>query len=156
MPDNHSLPPTPAIALGPLEGSIGYALRRAQLAVFHDFHAAMAEHDIRTAQFSVLEVLRHNPGLRQREVSAVLGIKTANFVPLFDALERRDLAERQPIAGDRRARGLHLTRAGQALLDRLEAVVGSHEARFANRIGAAGKAQLLGLLHRLTDPAFDP
>ncbi len=43
----------------------------------------MAAADIRTAQFSVL-LLEHNPGLRQDKVSAALGIKTANFVPLLD------------------------------------------------------------------------
>src|SRR5208282_3191955 len=116
----------PEIGLGPLPGLIGYALRRAQLAVFLDFHQTMAEADIRTAQYSVLEVLRHNPGLRQTQVSAALGIKTTNFVPLFDALEKRGLAERRAIAGDRRARGLFLTQCGHDLLTRLETLVAAH------------------------------
>ncbi len=147
---------TPAeVDLGPLPGLIGYALRRAQIAVFEDFHRSMAGEDMRTAQFSVLQVLKHNPGLRQIQVSAALGIKTTNFVPLFDELERRGLAERRPIAGDRRAKGLFLTPSGQEAMRRLEALVAAHEARFVARIGAEGKRQLLGLLHRLSDPAFD-
>ena len=146
-------PPPPDIALGPLPGLIGYALRRAQLAVFQDFHQTMAAEDIRTAQYSVLEVLRHNPGLRQTQVSAALGIKTTNFVPLFDALERRGLAERRPIPGDRRARGLFLTPQGQDLLTRLERLLATHEAHFTARIGADGKRHLLDLLNRLVEPA---
>jgi DNA-binding MarR family transcriptional regulator len=151
---NHQ-PTDPEIDLGPLPILIGYTLRRAQLAVFQDFHQTMAAEDIRTAQYSVLEVLAHNPGLRQTQVSAALGIKTTNFVPLFDVLERRGLAERRPIQGDRRARGLFLTPQGQDLLVRLEQLVATHEARFTARIGAEGKRQLLDLLNRLTQPAAE-
>ncbi|MCW3476217.1 MarR family transcriptional regulator [Rhodovastum sp. RN2-1] len=155
--DNDAPPALDAVVdLGPLPGLTGYALRRAQIAVFHDFHRTMEAEGIRTAQFSVLEVLKANPGLRQTQVSFALGIKTTNFVPLFDELERRGLAERRPIPGDRRAKGLFLTEAGRATLERLEKLVAEHEARFVARIGAAGKAQLLGLLHRLTDRTFDP
>ncbi len=149
-------PPDTPVDLGPLPDLLGYALRRAQLAVFQDFHHAMEAEDIRTAQFSVLEVLKHNPGLRQTQVSFALGIKTTTFVPLFDELERRGLPERRPIAGDRRAKGLFLTALGQATLARLEALAATHEARFVSRMGPAGKAHLLGLLHRLADRAFDP
>jgi len=77
-------------------------------------------------------------------------------VPLLDELERRDLAARRPIAGDRRARSLFLTPHGQDLLTRLEQRAAEHEAGVVARLGADGRAQLLGLLHRLTDPAFDP
>jgi DNA-binding MarR family transcriptional regulator len=155
--DDNAAPPADAVVdLGPLSGLTGYALRRAQIAVFQDFHLAMADHDIRPAQFSALEVIKRNPGLRQTQVSFALGIKTTNFVPLLDELERRGLAARRPIAGDRRAKGLFLTPRGQDLLARLEQLAADHEARFVARIGAEGKAQLMGLLHRLTDPAFDP
>jgi DNA-binding MarR family transcriptional regulator len=140
------------INLGPLTTLTGYALRRAQVAVFQDFHAMMEQEDIRPAQFSVLEVLKHNPGLRQTQVSLTLGIKSANFVPLFDALERRNLAERRPIEGDRRARGLFLTQLGLQTLTRLEKLVGQHEAKFEAKLGPTGKRHLLDLLHLLAAP----
>jgi DNA-binding MarR family transcriptional regulator len=149
-------PADAAVDLGPLPGLTGYALRRAQIVVLQDFSRALAEYDIRPAQFSVLAVIRHNPGLRQTQLSFALGIKTTNFVPLLDELERRGLAARRPIAGDRRARGLFLTPSGQDLLARLEKLAAAHEARVTTRIGAAGKAQLLDLLHRLTETALDP
>jgi DNA-binding MarR family transcriptional regulator len=150
-----SLPPEEAVSLGPLTDLVGYALRRAQIAVFADFHERFAAEDIRPAQFSVLHVLRANPGLRQSQVSSALGVRRTNFVPLFDGLEQRGLAERRRVEGDRRAFALYLTEAGAALLDRLETIVAAHEARFTKRLGQQGKYQLLGLLHRLSDPAFD-
>ncbi len=145
----------PLIDLGVLSGQIGHALRRAHAAVFQDFAATLEAESIRPAQHSVLEVLRASPGLRQAQVAAALGIKTTNFVPLFDALEAAGLAERRAISDDRRARGLFLSDRGAAMLDRLRAGVAAHEARFAARLGTDGKLLLLGLLARLQDPAFD-
>jgi MarR family transcriptional regulator, temperature-dependent positive regulator of motility len=146
---------TPAAAdLDPLSGSLAHALRRAQQAVFHDFAAVLEAGDIRPGGYAMLAILRSNPGIRQTRAAAVLDIRTPNFVPLFDALERRGLVERRAVGSDRRGSGLFLSDAGAELLARLDAAVAAHEARFTRRIGPEGKAQLLGLLARLADPAF--
>jgi len=91
-----------------------------------------------------------------RRAGAALGVARTNFVPLFDALERRGLAERRDIEGDRRARGLFLTAAGAALLDQVDPVLAAQQARLNQRLGEDGRHALLGLLGRLADPAFDP
>jgi DNA-binding MarR family transcriptional regulator len=143
------------VSLGPLSDLLGYSLRRAQVAVFNDFHERFAAEDIRPAQFSVLQVLKHNPGLRQAQVSEALGIRRTNLVPLLDELEERGLAERRRVPGDRRSFALHLTDAGDALLRRLERAEAEHEAHFVRRIGVDGKRQLLALLNRLADPGPD-
>src|SRR5436853_1820743 len=83
------------VDLGPLPGLIGYMLRRAQIAVFQEIFRSFGEVNIRPAQFSVLTVIAHNPGLTQSQVSAALGIKRTNFVALLDSLEERGLAERR-------------------------------------------------------------
>jgi DNA-binding MarR family transcriptional regulator len=145
----------PSVNLDELSSSVDFVLRRARLAVHQDLLASMAAEDIRPAQYAVLVVLGANPGLRQNQVCAALEIRTTNFVTLFDGLESRRLAERRPIAGDRRARGLFLTDAGALTLARLKVLQAQHEARFAARLGAEGKQQLVSLLQRLTDPAFD-
>lgn len=137
--------------MGHLPELLGYALRRAQVAVFADFHDRFSSDDITPAQFGVLEVLKYNPGLRQTQVSAALGVRRTNFVPLFDGLEARGLAERRKVPADRRAFALYLTPKGEDLLQRLEQRVCEHEAKFTARIGADGKQQLLRLLHLLCD-----
>jgi DNA-binding MarR family transcriptional regulator len=144
------------VDLGPLPGLLVFALRRAVAAVSHDFQSGFEAAGIRPNQFAVLLVLRHNPGLRQSQVSFALGIKRTNFVPLFDELERRGLAERRKVPGDRRAAALFLTKAGSDLLGKLERLAEEHEARMAARLGPGGKPQLLSLLHQLGDRAFDP
>jgi DNA-binding MarR family transcriptional regulator len=140
-----------AVDLGPLPTTLGFALRRAQASVAADFARAFADEEIRPSQFAILTVLRHNPGLRQAQVSFALGIQRTNFVPLIDELERRGLAERRRVQGDRRAAALFLTSDGAATLDRLEILARAHEARFAARVGAADFSTLIALLRRVAE-----
>jgi DNA-binding MarR family transcriptional regulator len=139
-----------AVDLGPLPGYIGYALRRAQVAVFQDFIRALAEVDIRPAQFSVLLLLEANPGLKPSQVSAALGIQRTNFVALSAELARRGLTRRGPAADDRRAHALYLTERGTVLLERMKALQQVHEQRVAGLIGTAGRRRLLDLLAKLS------
>jgi DNA-binding MarR family transcriptional regulator len=135
--------------IGPLAGKVGYALRRAQLCVFDEIIAAFTEFDLRPAQYSVLVLLEHAPGLKQSDVAGALGIQRANFVALFDGLERRGLARRCPTPNDRRSYALYLTEAGQAVLARATRVEAELEAQLDARLGPGGRQQLLKLLGRL-------
>jgi DNA-binding MarR family transcriptional regulator len=138
---------------GPLSNIVGYALRRAQLAVFDEAIRALGKLDLRPAQYSVLALIGHQPGLKQSEVAAALGIQRANFVVLLDRLERRGLARRSAAANDRRSYALHLTEEGKRVLHRANALVAAIEARLDARLGPGGRAQLLDLLQRLTTHA---
>lgn len=135
--------------LGPLSEFLGYALRRAQLVVFDDFFQTFADLGLRPAQFGLLVVINQNPGLKQTDASAALGIQTPNFVALVDELERRGLAQRLPTQNDRRSHALHLTKAGEALLKRVMVRQAEHEERMTARIGKAGREQLMMLLDKL-------
>jgi DNA-binding MarR family transcriptional regulator len=94
--------------------------------------------------------------VRSSQLSHELRIKHTNLVPLLDELQGRSLIERRSIPQDRRARGLYLTESGATLMAALLPLVAAHERRFAARIGTDGKYTLIGLLHRLSDGAFDP
>jgi DNA-binding MarR family transcriptional regulator len=135
--------------LGPLANHIGYVLRRAQLAVFDEVIGSCADLDLRPAQFSVLAVLGHRPGLRQSEVAAALGIQRANFVALIDGLERRRLARRAPDPHDRRCHALHLTAEGERVLAQAHARVAAVDALLDAKLGPGGREQLLAMLWRL-------
>jgi DNA-binding MarR family transcriptional regulator len=138
------------IDMKPLQGYLGYALRRAQMLAYADFIEALAELNLSPGQFGVLTVIDTNPGLRQSQVSSALGIQKTNFVAVLNEFERRGLAVRKPAAGDRRSYALYLTPAGQSLLRRARAAQARHEAHLVGRIGQQGRQQLLDLLHRLT------
>ena len=137
--------------LSGLTDVVGYALRRAQLAVFEDFIARFAALDLKPAQYSVLLVIGRNPGRKQSEIAAALGIQRPNFVAMLDELERRGLAERVRSTTDRRSHAIVLTDDGRALLDRALEVQREQEAIIADRLGPGGRDALVALLHRLTD-----
>lgn len=139
----------PTADVGPLADMVGYALRRAQLAVFDTVIKNLSAVDLRPAQYSVLVMLRHSPGLKQSEIAAALGIQRANFVVLFDGLERRGLAERRQSAHDRRSYALHLTEQGERLLARADAIEAAYEKHLDGVLGPGGRAQLIALLQRL-------
>jgi DNA-binding MarR family transcriptional regulator len=134
---------------GPLPQYVGYALRRAQLAVFQDVIAALAEVDLRPAQFSVLILVDTTPGIVQSRASAALGIQKANFVPLLTELERRGLIDR--VAVDGRTNGLFLTRKGRATLKRAHALHAIHHARVDALIGSEERERLTQICLKLAE-----
>ncbi len=140
-----------AVDLAGLPDYTGYLLRRAQIAVFDDFNRTFAGLDLRPGQFSVLLVIHKNPGLKQAEVSAALGIQRTNFVALIDKLEKRGLVKRDRVAGDRRAYALMLTAAGHETLREALAIHARNERRLAAMLGPGGRERLLELLAILAD-----
>ncbi len=138
------------VDLAGLEGQVAYRLRRAQLAVFADFSAALQAIDLRPGRFGVLALIGSNAGITQNEICDVLGIQRANLVTVLDDLERRGIAERRASAVDRRANALHLTPAGKRLLARAMDVQAAHEAAIERRLGKSARDELLKLLQRLT------
>jgi DNA-binding MarR family transcriptional regulator len=143
-------PPAREVRFGPLAGYIGYWLRRAQVWAVSGFLETMQELDLRPTQFSVLIIIHENPGIRQTEVCAALGLQKANFVPLLNELQRRGLAVRKVGVPDRRSSALHLTPQGQALLERANQLHSEWEGHIAARLGARGQEQLRELLQKLT------
>ena len=141
------------VGVGPLSGYVGFVLRRIQIAVFADFIASLNELDLKPAQYSLLEIVDANPGVRQSEAAAALGIQKANFVGLVRKLERRSLLQRRRSVADRRSYALHLQPGGRRLLAVARALHDAHESRLAAQLGSAGRERLLQLLTRLASGA---
>lgn len=135
----------PPISLDGLTSLAGYLIRQAQLWVFEDFNGTLAPLDIRPAQYSILVVVRDNPGLSQMALSEVLGISRSGIIPPLDELQSRGLLERLPTS-DRRTHALHLTAAGTALLALADSLVQQHERRLMDKVGSRGHQQLLQVL----------
>jgi len=137
------------VSFGALTGYLGYALRRAHMVAVAEFLQAFQELDLRPTQLAVLMIINENPGVRQTEVCEALGIQKANFVPLLNELERRGLALRKSVAGDRRSSALHLTSLGNVTVQRAHAIHDTLEERFSARLGRRGRDQLLALLNKV-------
>jgi DNA-binding MarR family transcriptional regulator len=132
-----------------LEMSVGYVLRRAQLAVFADFIAGQSGPVSRPGQFALLTVIGTRSGVTQTQLCDALGIKRANLVVAIDRFERLGLVRREQCSVDRRANRLHLTAAGTQLLSRATHAQSKHEARITALLGTNGRRLLIELLNKL-------
>jgi MarR family transcriptional regulator for hemolysin len=71
----------------------------------------------------ILQIGRLGDGVRQGALAETLGIEGPSLVRLIDLLAAAGLVERREDPTDRRAKTLHLTAAGAARLDVIEAVL---------------------------------
>ncbi|WP_114952110.1 MarR family winged helix-turn-helix transcriptional regulator [Sphingosinicella terrae] len=132
-----------------LEGLIGYALRRTTIVVMADFIDAMEGLGMRPVLFSMLAVIRENPGINQTTLGRALGIQRANLVPLVNELISRRLVDRRRHPKDGRAFALFMNGEGGLLLDEAIARVSRHEERVLAGLGDAERRQLLTLLNKV-------
>lgn len=132
----NAIPPAtpPVINMSYLEGTIGYAVRRAQISIFQDIYQAFGELKITTAEFSVLAVVADNPGINQADLALALGVERPRMVPIINKLEDRNLATRVVDADDGRARLIQLTKQGTQLLNTLKMRFAEHQQRMLKRL----------------------
>lgn len=103
-----------------LETLIGYNARRAALSIIDLFLRRMEPFGVRIVDFSVLSLIRHNPGITSRQLCASLGLLPPNLVNMLQQLEQRQLVERRPHPTDGRAVSLHLTAHGHDMMQEAE------------------------------------
>ena len=135
--------------VSPLADSPSFLVRLAQLRAFDEFHQQFAGLGVTPAGFSVLTLIVANPGVRPGAIAEELRVKPSNVAALVNALVAAGLVERTPDASELRANLLHATKKG---LDAWEEMDRSHreaDARFAERLSAAERKQLVALLRKL-------
>jgi len=140
--------PVPGVDYGPLDSLLGYALRRAQNALYLDFYRATGGQDISPQRYAALVLIARNPGLRQGLLAQAMGLHRSGALRLTDWLTAQGWAERRDAPDDARAWGLYLTPAGKRRLARLEATVTAHDRALLAALGEQGPA-LKAALDRL-------
>lgn len=141
----------PVLDMGLLEQSVGYRLRRAQLAIFARVTRDLQALELRPGQVGVLTLIERNSGITQAEVCAALGIQRANLVTLINSLEARGIVERQAVEDDRRSNALVVTERGKRLLRKAADAHRSAEAAITRRLGVQGRDRLLAMLDLLAE-----
>lgn len=141
---------TENIDRGVLAQLLGYAIRRAQIAVYEDFFRAVGSADITPPRFTALALIEANPGLSQTALGQTMGIARSGAMMLMDWLERNGLATRQAHSEDRRRYGLYLTAKGRTALASLKTKVLASDRRIAAGLDPAETRELRRLLDKLT------
>lgn len=130
---------------------VGYNARRAALSIIEVFTECMAVHQLKIVEFSLLNLVAHNPGVTSRQVCNSLNILAPNLVNLVTLLEKRGLLVRRPHPFDGRAMGLYLSEEGQALNARAEQTVSALELEATGQLTASERKTLIRLLQKIYD-----
>jgi DNA-binding MarR family transcriptional regulator len=140
---------------GPLPGLYGYNLRIAQVAVFDNFIKVVGSGlagrmgGLTPGRFSLLVLLRANPGINQTDLSRGVGVDKSTLTPALDQLEKKGLIVRQRTAADRRTYSLSLSPAGEQLLTELMAKVDQHEKNIVAGLTTPERVTLNRLLKKM-------
>jgi DNA-binding MarR family transcriptional regulator len=128
---------------------VGYHLRLANSRMMNDVKASLSPLGLSPVLFAILELVRAEPGMIQTAVGTELGIHRANLVPLVNQLMDRGLIARRIASHDRRALSLHLTAAGEGLLEKATWLVLEHEQRTLARLTPSERSRLIELVDKI-------
>ena len=132
-----------------LQTLLGYNARRASLAIIEQFHVDMASFDLRPVDFSVLSLIRHNPGTTSRQLCQALNILPPNMVVFLKNFEKRQLIDRAPHPTDGRAMGLTLTESGEALIREAEKTAMDSGLKASSALTESERQTLARLLQKI-------
>lgn len=144
-------PPPPAadraVFDNPLDGLLGYQLRRASTAILADLAHSLADLRLRPTEASVVLLIAANPSITQSEIGRILGIQRANMAPIAAMLTERGVIDRS--RADGRSHPLRLSEAGRALSGEIHARIATHEARFLRDLPPTERAALVATLRQV-------
>ena len=149
IPSETHLDASPAVRDTALSQLVGYNLKRSFNGIYIDLAEALRPLGLRMITFTILTMLRENPGIRLSNLSAAIDMEKPNMVSVIDALSARGLVTRRADPLDRRARKLHLTDAGEELQQQAYEAARAHEEGCLEHLDKAERAQLIALLLKI-------
>ncbi|CAM03814.1 DNA-binding MarR family transcriptional regulator [Saccharopolyspora erythraea NRRL 2338] len=133
--------------------ALGLLLRQAHWRAASVMAEALRPLGIELRHFAVLiELVNRGPTV-QRDLAAATGSDKAGIMRVVDDLERKGLAVRKAVAGDRRARAVEITPDGLELFDAAHVAAEPLAERLVAGLGSGEAEQLKALLTRFAYPA---
>jgi DNA-binding MarR family transcriptional regulator len=129
--------------------SVGFLISQLGFFASRGFMEALAPVGIGPREFLLMRFVDASQGQSQQALAERLGVPASRMVAMVDHLEDGGLVERRPDPGDRRVRGLYLTRKGRGALERAAKIAIDYETRLCAGIDRDEREQLIDLLQRL-------
>jgi DNA-binding MarR family transcriptional regulator len=143
---------TPRGGLGEdkLHRVLGYQIAQAAIVTYAIFEqAAGGPLDLRPVEYTILTLVRENPGGSPAQLSKALAVSRPNITLWIDKLEARGLVRRERNANDGRAQHLYATDEGEALSLKATALLLEAEQKAIDTLSPAEHMMLSELLHKL-------
>ncbi|MFD7923592.1 MarR family winged helix-turn-helix transcriptional regulator [Streptomyces sp. NPDC059740] len=135
--------------------ALGLLLRRAHWRAAGVLGEALRPLGVELRHFAVLLVLVDRGPTVQRDLAAATGSDKAGIMRVVDDLERKGLAVRRAVPGDRRVRAVEITPQGLELFDAAHEAAEPLAEGLVADLGPGEARQLTDLLTRLAHPATD-
>lgn len=132
-----------------LAHSLGFLLRLASGVSQGRIGARLDALDLRLSLYSVMLIIRENPGLKQQEIGRTLSIQQPNLVALINELTERNLVRREVNVEDRRSYSLALTAAGEKLLTQADRLHSENERKLAEAVAPLKLEDVQAALRRI-------
>ncbi|NEB02848.1 MarR family transcriptional regulator [Streptomyces sp. SID13726] len=135
--------------------ALGLLLRRAHWRAAAVMEEALKPLGVELRHFAVLIVLVDRGPTAQRDLVTATGSDKAGIMRVVDDLERKGLAVRRPVPGDRRVRAVEITPAGVELFDAAHVAAGPRAERLVAGLAPGEPERLADLLTRFAHPEVD-
>ncbi len=132
--------------LGPVEESIGYALKQTSSALRSAMDAVLRPLDLSVSQYACLELLHQHPALSNADLARGTFVSRQSMNGVLQGLEERGLVVRPARAERGRALPARLTPAGRQSLEAASGAVRRVEERMLAPLAAAQQQVLLEAL----------
>lgn len=129
--------------------SVGFLISQLGFFSSNRFAEALEPLGIAPREFLLLRFVAASAGRSQQSLAERLGVPPSRMVALVDELEERGLVERRADLDDRRVRGLHLTKRGQATAERASEVAIDYEMKLCSSLAEGEREQLIDLLQKI-------
>lgn len=137
--------------LTPLEGHLGYWLRRVSNAVSGTFARALQEKQTSVAEWVLMRQVHERGQAAPGELADSLGLTRGAVSKIVDKLDAKGWVQTKSKEHDSRFRLLSLTRAGRRSLPILAEIADRNDAHYFDCLSAKEKNTLRELLAKLTD-----
>ncbi|WP_129788124.1 MarR family winged helix-turn-helix transcriptional regulator [Promicromonospora panici] len=132
--------------------ALGLLLRQAHWRAASVMSEAVRPHGIELRHLAVLiELVNHGPTV-QRDLATATGSDKAGIMRVVDDLERKGLAVRNTVPGDRRARAVEITPQGMELFEAAHVAAEPLAERLVAGLEPGEPEQLTALLTKLAYP----
>ena len=104
---------------------------------------------LRHVEFTILMLVKSNPGVTQKQLSQTLAVSAANITILLDRLVDKGWIERVRAEADRRMQHIHLTVTGAVLAEQSHQVSLGCEREMLKHLTDGERTMLLELLDKV-------
>ncbi len=113
---NPDAAPVPSVDQSSLHHLLGYHMAQADIPAKAAYYKYIGDPlQLRHVEFTILMLVKANPGVTQKQLSQTLAVSAPNITLLLDRLEDKGWIERVRSDADRRVQHVQLTAAGVAL-----------------------------------------